>query len=236
MRQISGGHEPQALVRWRVAAKNDPNFGYGLLSAELRNTLRAALIDEQRWLCAYTGVAINMNNCHIEHLIPQAHCPHGEDVAYTNMVACFPAPNAPYIAFGALRKGDWPSADQQHRFVSPRSPDCEKRFVFNLRGEIAPADHRDVAAADTINRLGLDDRGLTARRKAAVDGTLQLLGRGPASLDLKSARRRRAQLQRAENIDVKLEPFCFALKQALELHIRRLEAIRASIQRNVGRR
>ena len=77
-----------------------------------------ALIAEQRAICAYTGIGINIHHSHIEHMIPQAHCVQGEgDVAYDNMVACFPGPDDGYVPFGAVFKANWPPLEEQHLFV-----------------------------------------------------------------------------------------------------------------------
>jgi hypothetical protein len=114
--------------------------------------------------------------------------------------------------------------------VSPRSAGCERRFTFSLRGKISAAGH-DEAAAETIKRLGLDNRRLEALRNEAIDATLNRKGGNPTLLDLASARRRLASLEDAESAGSKLEPFSFALKQALRKHIQRLESIRASKKR-----
>lgn len=48
---------------------------------------------------------------------------------------------------------------------------------------------------------------------------------------MRDARRRITQLKAAEQSNGTLEAFCFVLLQALEKHIKRLEAIRANKQR-----
>jgi hypothetical protein len=78
----------------------------------------------------------------------------------------------------------------------------------------------------TIEQLGLD-HALNQFRKA-LEATLGMRGRGHASLDLHSARARLNSLRTAEQNRSPLEPFCFVLKQALQRHITRIEAIRQS--------
>lgn len=224
MRQIQKNSEPHSLTQFRAAFQSDPNFGYGLIDTDLRGEIRRALVLEQRSICAYTGRRIDEHSCHIEHLKPQVHCRNGEDVLYSNMVACVPAPNAPRLPYGAHRKGSWPDPAQTPFFVSPLHS-CEARFSFTIRGEIQVANNSDQAARETIARLGLDHSRLTQLRKAAIDATLGVHPKGPGSLDLAKARKRLAGLIRAESTNGALEPFCFALKQALEKHIKRLEAI-----------
>jgi uncharacterized protein (TIGR02646 family) len=228
MRQIHKRIEPHCLTEWRAAAHNDPNYGYDLIDANLRCKIRQALVAEQGGLCSYTGRRISDASCHIEHPKPQVHCVDGEDVSYSNMLACVPAPNAPALPYGAHRKRAWPDAAQAAQFVSPLQPGCGLRFVFNLKGEIEPRNKEDAAAAETIKRLGLDHTSLTQLRKAAIEGTLGVRGRGPAALDARNARRRLAGLNAAELGQGQLEPFSFVLVQALERHLKRLEAIRAS--------
>ncbi|MHB1558246.1 MAG: retron system putative HNH endonuclease [Isosphaeraceae bacterium] len=221
MRWISPRPEPLAYTHWRAASQNDINYDYDLIPGDLKAEIKDALIAEQRGLCAYTGISIDAARSHIEHLLPQAHCQRGqEDVDYHNMVACFPGRNHGYVPFGAVEKGNWPSPAEICLFVSPRSPGCESRFRFNLRGKVSTAED-DEAARETIRRLGLDHKRLEELRRAAIDATLD-------GLDLRLARRRLSGLEQAEQAGGRLEPFCFALKQALHKHIRRLEAIRES--------
>jgi uncharacterized protein (TIGR02646 family) len=234
MRTIDVRPEPAAYAEWRSASQADINFGYDLIPGELRGILKAALLEEQRGICAYTGIKINLEHSHIEHMIPQAHCVQGEgDVAYSNMVACFPGPDDGYVPFGAVFKANWPSPSEQHLFVSPRSPGCEERFHFSLRGVISGMPD-DEAARVTVQRLGLSNSRLEGMRREAINATLQWHGRNPPLLDLAAARKRLTSLEQAESGGGRLEPFCFALKQALRKHIARLERIRESKKR--GRR
>jgi uncharacterized protein (TIGR02646 family) len=227
MRQIRPQPEPEAFEEWRAGSKTDINFGYGLIPGELLGRLKAALIAEQRGLCAYTGIRIDGSRSHIEHLLPQKHCQRGqEDVAYRNTVACFPGQGV-HVPFGALRKASWPSRAEQHLFVSPRTPGCEARFMFNLRGQISVADD-DEAARETVKRLALDNRRLESLRAEAIRATLQWHGKQQPLLNLQSARKRLAILETAEESGGQLEQFCFVLKQALRKHIRRVEFIRES--------
>ncbi len=109
MRSIEPMPEPARYATWRAASRTDINYGYDLIPSGLRSEIRQALIDEQRGLCAYTGMKIDADRSHIEHMLPQAHCRAGEDVDDRNMVACYPAPGAAHVPFGAIRKANWPS-------------------------------------------------------------------------------------------------------------------------------
>jgi uncharacterized protein (TIGR02646 family) len=224
MREISGGLEPQALVEWRLKT---PGLTYNDVPSNLRDSVKRDLLTEQRELCGYTGLRIRMDSSHIEHLIPQDYCSDNQDVAYANMVACYPGPGE-FAPFGAVRKRNWPTPAEGHLVVSPRSQGCEARFAFSLRGTITAAQDKDDAAKTTIQKLRLDHDALNRYRKQVIDATLASHNKGPASLDLKSARKRLHQLEQAEVVPGRLEQFCFVLKQALRKHIARLEAIRRS--------
>ncbi|WP_419318833.1 retron system putative HNH endonuclease [Caulobacter sp. ErkDOM-E] len=226
MRQINKGSEPAEHTQWKGQNKALPNFCYAALTAEHRRAIRENLVHEQRGLCAYTGRRIEIDSCHIEHLKPQSHCGPGEDIDYRNLVAGVPAPNTPQLSYGAHKKADWPPVAAEHLFVSPLSAGCGARFSFRLSGEVAASNVGDAATTETITRLGLNEKALVQLRKSAIDATLQIRGRGLASIDVGDARRRLNDLERAEQQNGPLEPYSFVLTQALEKQIQRIEKIR----------
>ena len=222
MRWIRKPPEPRDLTEWRARYSDDINFGYELLRSS-QQTIRAvtgALLREQGGLCAYTGIRIDTDTCHIEHLKAQTHCSPAETVSYSNMVACYPSPNPDRkTPYGAEQKGSWPHPSEQHLFVSPLDQTCEERFAFTLRGGIREREDNDQAAKTTIEKIGLAHPELVAFRKAAIQGTL-----GKSNdLPLRDARRRLNSLR--SHREGRREPFCFVLVQALQKHIVRLEAI-----------
>jgi uncharacterized protein (TIGR02646 family) len=234
MRKIEKRIEPAELREWRAAHQADPagggiNFGYNALrqSPAVTTKFLDSLLAEQGGLCAYTGRRIDRESAHVEHLIPQTHCGRGQDVAYDNLVACWPQPNGPHGQYGAHAKGSWPGPAEAALFVSPLSIGCETRFVFNQRGEIRTASPTDPAAARTIAKLNLAHKLLTALRGREIEGVLGTM-RG---LPLKEARKRSRGIENAEadlnrGANLQLDPYCFALKQALRKHIRALERIK----------
>ena len=125
------------------------------------------------------------------------------------------------------RTGSWPDATEEALFVSPLRPGCEERFSFTLNGEIRASSPTDAAATKTIERLGLNHALMNQFRKAAIEATLGMRGRGLASLDLHSARARLNGLRAAEENRGSLEPFCFVLKQAIRKHICSLLGLRS---------
>ncbi len=224
MRWIRKITEPHELSEWRARYRSDINFGYALMrgSHKVVVAVSNSLLLEQGWLCAYTGLRIELDSCHIEHIKAQTHCVPSETVAYNNMGACFPEPNPKSkTPYGAEKKGSWPPPSEQHLFVSPLDQSCETRFLFNLHGQIRSTDD-DQAAKTTIKKLGLDHPKLESYRKLAIQGTL---GKSN-NLHIKDARKRLRRLQSQQN--GRLEPFCFVLVQALKKHIKRLEFIAKS--------
>ncbi len=224
MKWIRKNTEPRELSEWRARYRSDINFGYALMRGS-HNVVAAvtnSLLLEQGWLCAYTGLRIELDSCHIEHIKSQIHCVPSETVAYNNMGACFPRPNPESeTPYGAEKKGSWPPPSEQHLFVSPLDQSCEMRFLFNLRGEIRSRDD-DQAAKTTIEKLGLDHSELESYRKSAIQGALGKTN----NLRIKDARKQLRRLNSQQN--GRLKPFCFVLVQALEKHIRRLEFIAES--------
>lgn len=223
MRWIEKRPEPKELAEWRSRYQNDLNFGYALmrLDHDVANAVTQSLIAEQGWICAYTGQRIERDSCHIEHINAQTHCARGEDVSYSNLAACYPAPNTGEALYGAHQKRDWPAPTERYLFVSPLHRGCEDRFRFNLRGKVSTREG-DTAARTTVQKLKLDHKTLTALRREAIQSTLK-------DLPIDKARQRLRYLE--QKTTDRLEPYCFALKQALHKHIQRLEYIRQSKRR-----
>ncbi|BAU10233.1 hypothetical protein LEP3755_07140 [Leptolyngbya sp. NIES-3755] len=225
MRWIRKQNEPRQLTEWRLKYKKDPNLGYELLrkNKEAIAAVHFSLLEEQGYLCAYTGTGIDENSSHIEHIKPQTHCQPIETVTYTNIVACCPGANKPDPPYGAKKKDHWPSPAEAHLFVSPLEPSCESKFRYAKNGEIK-YQAGDLAAQITIKKLGLNHKLLIATRKATIQGVLGKTN----NLSLKDAKQRLKQLQNQNS--GKLEPFCFVIIQALEKYIKSIEFRRAQKQ------
>lgn len=232
MRRIDKRTEPGEHREWCSRNKGDINFGYELMDAGHRALLKKALLIEQGWICAYTGRRLADESSHIEHLRPQKAWKEEHrvlDVAYSNLVACWPAPgHKPEPEDGARYKDNWPEPGQEFLFVSPLNPGCDDRFVFGTKGKISTKPG-DKAAEETVRRLGLDGGVLTDLRRIAITS---IVGKD-RSLSLADARTRLRDIETAEQQlkqgdEVKLDPYCFAVKQALQKHIRAVEGIRRS--------
>lgn len=178
MKKINKGQQPQDLLQWRAANAATPqNLKYGQGGFPRRAVL-SALLRDQGFLCAYTLKRIATDSAHIEHLKPQCVCEaedsdrssNGqacihEDIAWQNLVACFPNPGAPHPEYGALVKNDW---WDEERFVSPLAENCEQRFRYRIDGTIEPTVADDEAAKETIRRLNLDSPRLRELRHSAI--------------------------------------------------------------------
>ncbi len=253
MRTIKKRSPPNSLTLWRaerLAMGRGPgrecSYDEMRRDPHVLEDVENGLFHEQGGLCAYTGIKILLSRdnqtsragFHIEHIRPQKHCNYGEDTEYTNLAACWPKPNCGFEPpFGAKKKDEWPSLQDESSFVSPLRHDCSERFVFTRKGEIAPARRNDCAVEITIQKLGLAHEDLVALRYGVIHGALNPKNR---PINLKDAERLLKQIdQSCEAVDrgenVRLFEFCFAVRQALCKEIRKLESIKASRKKTLSR-
>ncbi|MDC6167283.1 hypothetical protein [Paucibacter sp. XJ19-41] len=236
MKQIQKGNECQAVTDWRTENATVPqNLVYGRGGFPVEKVLEA-LLAEQGHLCAYTLKRIDLKAAHIEHLKPQRTCRaedaqrelanvalSREDVAWYNLVACFPAPNSPAPpGYGAVKKDKWWPDAGAAGFVSPLDADCETRFSFGLNGEIAPANAADLAAGETIKAIGLDDSRLMELRKRAIL-EMGLHPRSPQPLKSPAKVRQLIAAWPYRDGSGKYREFCVPLRAAALSHLAKLE-------------
>lgn len=226
MRYIQKVKTPNILIEWIQQNKQDINFGYDLLRQD-RETIKSvseSLLREQFFLCAYTGLSIDWNKFHIEHVKPQASCTKGEDVDYKNLLACYPEPGRS-VPFGAQKKGNWPSLEEEKDFISPLNSACEHKFYFEKNGKIYG---RDELAEKTIKKLGLNDDKLKDLRKSSLSSLLKL--------KYKEANRKLNRIMIPSN--GRLDEFCFVKKQVLEKQVKTQKAriqAKAKIQKQISK-
>lgn len=218
MRTIKKSSEPSPLRKWKrdTQQKCPENLSYDNLPGQIKDAVKTSLLKEQGFLCAYTMQRLAaVDECHIEHVQPQNKAP-DLDLEYSNMAACFPRDGGNTAhGYGAPIKGGT-EIKLNVNFVTPHSLGCERRFIYDAKGQIRPADG-DVAAEKTISTLKLDHGFLNDLRRRALE-THGLIPR-KGSMRSKQKVKSPAQARQFANEVVKvagdgvLEPFCVALAQ-----------------------
>ena len=220
MKRVIKGNEPPALTAWKADNHDSPqNLDYGNLPGNVLEKIKEQMLKEQGYLCGYTMRRLNaVTECHLEHIEPQNASP--RDLDYANMLACFPSDGGDTKpGYGAPIKGG--VAVNSGNFVSPIHPQVEKHFHYTWKGEIAARNPLDVAAANTIKLLKLDDEKLADMRKVAIEAA----GITRASdMPLSAAKARRlAQECLQKDANLRLPAFCLALSQVAEEYASREE-------------
>lgn len=164
MKYIVKGAEPQAFAAWKSMENENWKPTYSTLSGDAKKAIKNALMMDQGGICCYCERRLSPEDSHIEHFKPQGR---HDPLDYSNMLcSCLNQieKGAP-LHCGHL-KDKW---FDPTLLVSPLTPDCEQRFVFYGNGDIIPADDKDLATAETIDRLGLNIPKLRAMRAGAIE-------------------------------------------------------------------
>ncbi|MEB3356020.1 MAG: retron system putative HNH endonuclease [Synechococcales bacterium] len=149
-----------------------------------KTVLHESLLWEQGYICCYCGRRICRASSHIEHLKPRTTFPE-LSLCYLNLLASCPGyleeedskslteSQCPQEHCGH-KKGSW---YEPQLMVSPLEIDCEEYFRYTAFGEILPtnAPERELAAQETIERLGLNHVSLERARRQAVEATLLIM-------------------------------------------------------------
>ncbi len=208
MKHITKGRPPPELARWFEGQPLEHgrriNCGYGDIPTGVKKLVKQRLLEEQGYLCCYTGRRIDETGSHIERLKPQAACANHEDIAYDNMLAAFPGAGQ-HCEFGAVAKRDW---NDPTLMVSPLHGGCEARFRFTQFGKIKAAPD-DQGAAETLGRLKLDHDTLTEWRSRAIVGALFPKGRGLSEAQLQKVATGYCTRDRHTQ---QFYPYCFVIK------------------------
>ena len=121
--------------------------------------------DAQPYAPAATSGRVTPEQSHIEHIQPRSD-PTVDPLDYGNLLcSCLKdwPPNVP-LHCGAL-KHDW---FDSALLISPLDPNCESHFAYSARGDMMPTNAGDIAAATTIEKLGLNIPKLRALRESAI--------------------------------------------------------------------
>lgn len=189
--------------------------------------VKESLLDEQGYLCCYTGKRINLDTSHIEHLKPQTKSKQNraegkedyEDVKYKNLLAAFPKKlmetdpqtgQKKHIKceFGAERRND------KELPITPLDEKCEQWFLFTPFGEIKGLND---AAKETIKILNLDCPRLQDERSSVIDEILQNTSISQAAVE------RALENAFERTVGRMFKPYCFVLKLACELRLKKFE-------------
>jgi uncharacterized protein (TIGR02646 family) len=178
MKRIVKSSSPKELTQWlqtqqKITQGQSINCRYQHLDAKVKAIVKQRLLEDQGYLCCYTGIRISEAKSHIEHFKPQSQFfEQHEDVDYNNLFAAFPGSDHETThgtcPFGAHARKNWYHEDD---FISPLSSQCETAFQFNLNGEIQAAPNNQAAEV-TITKLKLDDPSLTEQRQQAIQSFL----------------------------------------------------------------
>jgi uncharacterized protein (TIGR02646 family) len=219
VKRVSKGTQPKEYRDWRRKVKGTAKEDYRELPSSVKGSLLEALITQQGYLCAYTMKRIYLGTSHVEHIKPEAICRAyrpGADLDYINLVACFPrvGMREPY-RYGAQKKDNW-WKDEGANFVSPLDPNCEKRFRFDLDGNIT-AVNGNGPAKNTIVILALDHGSLSEdRRKVIYEFVYGKNGNDPLSFP--KTKQASASICRA-NEEGEFNEFCVAIRDGLNEHL-----------------
>ena len=229
MKRIAKGVQARGLTEWLEKNAEVPqNLTYKAAEFPISKVLEG-LLAEQGYICAYTMLRIGETSAHIEHLKPQTLCKSEdkkreeqylpalrEDIAWRNMVACTPEPNLKVNPpYGAIEKKGWWDAND---FLSPLDPTCEERFAFSSDGKIAPNPATDIAAKETIKRIGLDNEKLGELRKTAfLKAGIHKRSDKPIS-SLKKVGQLMAKWSKKNQNTLQCEEFCVPLVQVAKAY------------------
>ncbi|MCC5808693.1 MAG: TIGR02646 family protein [Opitutales bacterium] len=166
MKHIAKQVEPSAFADWKARVNQDWQPTYDDLRGAPKIAVKAALMEEQGYICCYCERRLTDEDSHIEHFKPQSD--HSVDpLDYSNLLCS---------CQDQIKKGEPRHCGnlKDHWFdpvllISPLDGDCENRFSFTGDGRIVPATVSDPAAVETIKRLGLDIPKLNALRAQAIE-------------------------------------------------------------------
>src|SRR5260221_8501681 len=95
MKYIQKGGVPHEYREWCRAVRGTNKQDYRELPSGMKAVVLAALVQDQGQICAYTMKRIDEGSSHIEHIKPEGLCrdeEKGSDLAFGNMLSCFPRP------------------------------------------------------------------------------------------------------------------------------------------------
>jgi uncharacterized protein (TIGR02646 family) len=166
MKFIVKGPEPQEFTDWKALENEHWQPTYKDLSGQPKRAVEEALRKEQGNLCCYCERGLRDGDFHIEHFQPQSD-EAVDPLDFSNLLcSCQNQLKKGEPRHCGNLKDDWYSPEL---LISPLDFGCEQRFSFTGDGEIQPASADDVAATETIKRLGLNIPKLQDFRTKAIE-------------------------------------------------------------------
>ena len=209
MKYIKKSNEPEELANFKAFANENWQPTFREFRGEDKRRLQQKLIEEQGHICCYCGMEITREDSHIEHLKPQSNYPEDQLNYYNLLASCQLKREPKEPQHCGIKKEDWYDEDLM---VSPLEPNCVDFFRYTDEGEVLPTDEEDkkIAAATTIEKLGLNINKLKVMRLEAIDAIL-------IDIEQSSESEIEALVNGYEKLDDKgqYEPFCQAVVYVL---------------------
>lgn len=162
---ISKHRPPKELVEEIAELKTTPDASVSWDGITNRQAIREALCHEQGCICAYCMRRIDANASHVEHIIPQSECSHGQDVDYGNMLAVCNGND------GAGNKGSL-TCDRARQnsplTVNPLIPSTLSSIKYNRKGVIYSTDENVQKDLDQTLNLNCDAAYLPQNRQRVI--------------------------------------------------------------------
>jgi len=161
MKHIQKQAAPQAFIDWKSRPRTYDRFKK---TAQIKQVVKAALMQEQGYLCCYCERRLTDSDSHIEHFKPQKD-PTVDPLDFNNLLcSCQKDLDQGEPRHCGNSKGSYDA----NLLVSPLDSTCEARFMFTADGYVQTAIETDAIAQTTIDVLQLDIPKLRALRSSAI--------------------------------------------------------------------
>ncbi|HMR86545.1 MAG TPA: TIGR02646 family protein [Saprospiraceae bacterium] len=210
---------------WIELKSNLPNYEEEGICYYSTKQLKAELLDEQGFICAFCMEKLENNSqCSIDHLKPKSENPSENTFDYYNLLAVCEGKNPSDKPLKEdLRHCNNKKEDKSIE-ISPLEFSCEENFIFDAMGNIYSNNQENINAINTIERLGLKSPILVKKRKEAIERTLYpdlpTIDDNGRLITKNRIINRNDVLELLTTIDQKVEneynPYCMAIKCVLE--------------------
>lgn len=178
MLPIKKGNAPRQLTdaARRIKQTPDTTLSWRNVTSDERKVTLSDLLDEQGCLCAYCTRRIDVDNAHVEHIVPQSEAAGSDDprsLDYGNLLAVCDGFEGGGEALTCDRsRGDTPLT------VNPLKPETLESIRYRRDGWMLADDWR--IDADVRKTLNLNQRLLVRNRKAALQALFDKLRQADA--------------------------------------------------------